>query len=186
MSSAEHGGRLSNCGIISGRDLPDVASFGPRCVTRLTADYLCELADEKKPVSRQKEEATGGQPVLMPVLGASTAALPVPTVVCPNRHFTHTFMAFDPASNCWQLGNSYSESKSWDIHDEVPYSTPLMQLPPMMACDSGVQHVPYSLVCDHQQQCDDGSDESFCVFPPCSQHKPVRCLLSAQVCIYCM
>nr|KAG5711570.1 hypothetical protein BaRGS_016752 [Batillaria attramentaria] len=35
-------------------------------------------------------------------------------------------------------------------------------------CSSGEERVPYTLVCDFRQDCSDGSDESFCVFQPCS------------------
>nr|KAG5699356.1 hypothetical protein BaRGS_008264 [Batillaria attramentaria] len=30
-----------------------------------------------------------------------------------------------------------------------------------------IEHVPYTLVCDHRSDCNDDSDEDFCVFPPC-------------------
>ena len=33
----------------------------------------------------------------------------------------------------------------------------------------------YSMVCDHRPQCGDGSNESFCVFPPCSDTTPMQC-----------
>ena len=173
-------GKLSNCGHINDQLLPDVAYFGLECAKPFDADYLCELADG------ENSERAPGQKVLLPVLVSSIAAFPVPTVVCPARHFTHTFLAFDPASKCWLRGNGDAVSRSWDIYKEMPDRVRLMQYPPMMECDTGAQHVPYSLVCDHQQQCDDGSDESFCVFLPCPDHKPIKCLLSAEVCMFCL
>jgi hypothetical protein len=45
----------------------------------------------------------------------------------------------------------------------VPITTP----PPYNACANDVQHVPYTFVCDHHDDCQDGSDEAFCVFPAC-------------------
>ena len=34
-------------------------------------------------------------------------------------------------------------------------------------CEQTGISLPYTLVCDFQRQCSDGSDENFCVFPPC-------------------
>ncbi|XP_070206294.1 G-protein coupled receptor GRL101-like [Littorina saxatilis] len=45
---------------------------------------------------------------------------------------------------------------------------------------TGSQRVPYSLVCDHRQQCADSSDETFCVFAPCSGSDPLQCATSNQ------
>ena len=76
---------------------------------------------------------------------------------CPNNSTTHTFLACDVKNACW--GEVYSASYSC--------SAPLSPHPPMMTCSNGVQHVPYTLVCDHRPDCGDGSDEDFCVFPGC-------------------
>ena len=168
---------MSNCGSFTDLQIPGIASFDFTCSHSFHTDYLCELAGDDNLASQQEQQRISSKSILMPVLSSSTASFPVPTVVCPAGHFTHSFMACDPANKCWQHRNSYVENKAPDILCRAP----LTSLPAMMACDSGVQHVPYSLVCDHQQQCDDGSDEDFCVFPACSKGKPLKCVLSAQV-----
>ena len=178
-------GILSNCGRFYKNNLPGVANFQLACSFTANADYLCELVGEENLATKQDEQRTSGQSILMPVLSSSTASFPVPTVVCPAKHFTHSFIACDPDNKCWPLSNNYVETLT--MAREVPLDVPceadgLTSFLALMACDSGVQHVPYSLVCDHQQQCDDGSDESFCIFPPCSKQKPVKCMKSAQVC----
>ncbi|XP_070206255.1 G-protein coupled receptor GRL101-like [Littorina saxatilis] len=56
----------------------------------------------------------------------------------------------------------------------------MTSLPAMFKCSAGSQRVPYSLVCDHRQQCADSSDENFCVFAPCSGSTPLQCATSTQ------
>ena len=57
----------------------------------------------------------------------------------------------------------------------------MTSLPAMFTCSSGGQRVSYSMVCDHRPQCGDGSHESFCVFPPCSDTTTLQCGTSTQV-----
>nr|KAG5710982.1 hypothetical protein BaRGS_013716 [Batillaria attramentaria] len=38
-----------------------------------------------------------------------------------------------------------------------------------------IEHVPYTLVCDHRSDCKDDSDEDFCVFPPCDPFLQYHC-----------
>ena len=54
--------------------------------------------------------------------------------------------------------------------------------PPSFQCQSETQRVPYSLVCDHRQDCLDGSDETFCTFLPCYLHYQFQ-RLNKQVCL---
>ena len=166
-----------HCGRFSAKLGVDTISMSEDCAVPVKSDYLCELDHE----TWQEEERRSDPGVLLPVLTSSTASFPVPTVLCPEKHFTHTFLVFDPKSACWHRHDDFAKNETWDV-----YFAPLKSLLAMMACDSGRQHVPYSLVCDHQQQCADGSDESFCVFAPCSQSKPLKCLLSDQVWTVCL
>ena len=84
---------------------------------------------------------------------------------CPDAHVTHTFLACDVESACWAL----------DFSTSVSCSAPLTPLPPSFTCNNGVQHVPYTLVCDHRSDCSDRSDERFCVFTPCNVTSQFEC-----------
>ncbi|KAK7493412.1 hypothetical protein BaRGS_00015312, partial [Batillaria attramentaria] len=86
-------------------------------------------------------------------------------VTCPKNHTAHDFLACDVKSGCW--GKGYGPSYVCDA--------PMTPLPPSLACASGMEFVPYTLVCDHRPDCEDGSDEEFCVFPPCDPLEQTRC-----------
>ncbi|XP_076464779.1 uncharacterized protein LOC143296633 [Babylonia areolata] len=79
-------------------------------------------------------------------------------VTCPSGHVTQTFMACDVKSVCW-ANQIDASTEACDYHVTPP--------PPSMECMNGVDHVPYTLVCDHRPDCSDNSDENFCVFPSC-------------------
>ncbi|KAK7487373.1 hypothetical protein BaRGS_00021335, partial [Batillaria attramentaria] len=83
----------------------------------------------------------------------------VAVTVCPEGHMTRTFLSCDASTHCG-------------------VSKPLMACPtqhsgeiPMFVCDNGVQTLHYTLVCDHRQDCVDGSDESFCEFASCPERQ---------------
>lgn len=78
-------------------------------------------------------------------------------VQCPSRHVTHIFLACDVNSACW--GRGYGSAFSC--------TAPLAPTPPSFTCNNDIEHVPYTLVCDHRPDCGDDSDEDFCHFPPC-------------------
>ncbi|PVD34066.1 hypothetical protein C0Q70_05328 [Pomacea canaliculata] len=79
-------------------------------------------------------------------------------VTCPSQHVTHTFLACDVRSDCWE-----------ERYDTLwSCSAPVVPVPPAFTCDSGAERVPYTLVCDHRADCSDRSDEDFCQFPPCN------------------
>ena len=94
-------------------------------------------------------------------------------VVCPLGHLTHAFLACDEKTVCVQDGYVSGGASCSAAAAAAPPA--LKPLPPSFACDNGVQRVPYTLVCDHRPDCSDGSDESFCVFPPCDIDKPFHC-----------
>ncbi|KAL8612844.1 hypothetical protein ACOMHN_038099 [Nucella lapillus] len=84
---------------------------------------------------------------------------------CLSGHVTHLFLACDLDSHCW------AESDS-----SAPCKAPLTSQPAVFSCAEGrVEGVPYSLVCDHRQDCGDGSDERFCSFPPCRAPEQFTC-----------
>ncbi|XP_076435809.1 uncharacterized protein LOC143275521 [Babylonia areolata] len=76
-------------------------------------------------------------------------------IACPNGHMTHAFLACDVASACF-------------AEDHVTCSAPLTPLPPMYRCACADERVSYTSVCDHRKDCQDNSDEEFCVFPACT------------------
>ena len=87
-----------------------------------------------------------------------------PHVVCSSGHYTHRFLACDAQSHCMQRDPSGQGSGS----DETLTAVCKSILDTLFTCRNGVEHVPYSLVCDHSQDCFDSSDEDICVHPPCS------------------
>ena len=129
----------------------------------LVANFLCELpADTGNAVpeqrgknSRQRLESN-----------LSTNLFPKALFVeCPDGHMTHVYLACDVHSACFALDSSTS----------VSCPAPLKPLPPSFTCNNGVQHVPYTLVCDHRSDCSDRSDERFCVFTPCNVTSQFEC-----------
>ena len=100
-------------------------------------------------------------------------------VTCTNGHVTHAFLACDVATLCLagpDVTFSFSHT-SWALptSQSCPAHLAMSSLPPSFPCRTGEQRVPYSLVCDHQSHCLDGSDELFCTFPKCDRHTQYRC-----------
>ncbi|XP_076464729.1 uncharacterized protein LOC143296589 [Babylonia areolata] len=87
-------------------------------------------------------------------------------VICPSGHVTQMFLACDPQSACWANQIDVSTT-ACDYRGTPP--------PPSMKCLTGVDHVPYTLVCDHRPDCSDNSDENFCVFPLCHLSGMFQC-----------
>ena len=56
----------------------------------------------------------------------------------------------------------------------------IFKMSPRYTCDSGIQTVSYTLLCDRESQCGDGSDEEFCTFPSC-QIDEVQCMRDKRV-----
>ena len=99
-----------------------------------------------------------------------------PNVQLSSRHFPPSL--HDPQ----QSPSERRFSSSWTFQpspSDCP--APVTPLPPSYPCSNLVESVPFSLVCDHRKDCTDGSDESFCVHPPCAGQKLLRCGQSAQV-----
>ena len=117
------------------------------------AHYLCEK-DESSTKPNTSQERPGIQ---LPVPSNSTVYLA--HTVCPSGHWTHELLACDVQSACWQQDSFRQRSGSKTC--QYPFSE-------MFTCMSGVGRVPYSLVCDHGQDCLDNSDEDFCVHPSCT------------------
>ncbi|KAK7497049.1 hypothetical protein BaRGS_00011785, partial [Batillaria attramentaria] len=80
-------------------------------------------------------------------------------VRCPNGHIVPDFLSCDVASDC--SAESYLAS-CW---------TPAAGNIHMFVCDASLQTLPYTLVCDHREDCPGGSDEGFCVYQACPQRQ---------------
>ena len=55
---------------------------------------------------------------------------------------------------------------------------------PLFICEDGVQTLAFTLVCNHQQDCRDGSDEDRCVFEECEGFlcDNLQCIRVSEVC----
>ena len=132
--------------------------------------YFCE----KEEISQQKQTSdrdTSGNRAdqIVTVTNSSVTFKPV---TCPTGHLTHEFLACDSLSYCWQQDQpgqrSASGARSSESHCQSHFSA-------LFTCRTEVGNVPYSLVCDHVQDCQDFSDEDFCVHPSCSGSWQFEC-----------
>ena len=108
------------------------------CRESIKANVLCEVPASKT-----------SQPVVLPTPPPWTQLQDFAR--CPSGHYTHQFLACDVRARCWALDYS-----SCDLDSSPPF-----------ACNNEFERVPYTLVCDHRADCNDNSDEDFCVFSPC-------------------
>ena len=99
-------------------------------------------------------------------------SVPFTHAVCPSGHWTHEFLACDIQSACWADDDAGQSSGSETRSLTSRCQSPLSEL---FTCRNGLEHVPYSLVCDHSRDCLDFSDEDFCVHPPCSASWQFEC-----------
>ena len=80
---------------------------------------------------------------------------------CPQSHVTHTYLACDEDSACYGVSGDCAAG--------------LTSFPLPFVCYNDVEHVPYTLVCDHRSDCSDHSDEDFCHYAPCSVSSQFQC-----------
>jgi hypothetical protein len=101
-------------------------------------------------------EGPGVPPPFIPVPKTADERSNLHFTVCPSKHLTRDFLSCDPGSRC--VDNVYRDT-CW-----VAGKKPV----PKFACTRRPVTIPYTLVCDFRDDCPDGSDEAFCVHPPCS------------------
>ena len=151
-----------------------------RLYRRATA--LCER-DKSSEMTTSQNDAPRRAGIQVPVPSDSTFDLA--RTVCPSGHWTHEFLACDTQSACWQQDNVRQRRGSKTRRNMMsPCQFPFSE---MFTCTSGVGRVPYSLVCDHGQDCLDNSDEDFCVHPPCTGAWQFMCFskqVSLLVCLF--
>ena len=144
---------------------------------------LCERDQPSSEVTTSQTKAPRRAGIQVPVPSDSTVDLS--RTVCPSGHWTHEFLACDTQSACWQQDNV----RQWRGSKTRRNMTSPCQFPfsEMFTCTSGVGRVPYSLVCDHSQDCLDNSDEDFCVHPSCTGATKFECSngqVSVCVCLF--
>ena len=175
------------CAVFKGRYIKDLAD-GTYCSSIGTATaFLCELPgshsqSQKVPMGSHREEMKReGKETTFHLPYPANSTWPHFVVTCPDGHVTVSMLVCDPGSVCWQSRDGFAESEVWGVPTKTSCGVALTSLPAMMACDNSAELVPYGLVCDHLDHCGDGSDESFCVFQPCSKDLSFKCGLSSQV-----
>ena len=105
-------------------------------------------------------------------------------ISCPAKHLTFSFLACDVLSQCYVENDDViymEQSQGYHLPTPSACLANLTSLPPSLLCESGGHRVPYTLVCDHRDDCGDDSDEDFCVFPFCDTTVSVQCSSSKQV-----
>ena len=135
-----------------------------RCNSREEHVFLCEDGGSPKHNHRNHNGVSIKRNISLADLSGFSISRTY--VFCPSGHWTHRFLACDKQTACWQHDSFRKDSGSREQKNMTsPCQSPLSTL---FTCKNGVEHVPYSLVCDHSQDCRDSSDEDFCVHPPCS------------------
>ena len=152
-----------SCGILNHAGSLEIAVMS---VTRPSL-VLCEK--EVSEIGTAKNGLSGKPQVGLPKSDGDSIGFP--HVVCSSGHYTHQFLACDAQSHCMQRGPSGQGSGS----DDALMALCMSILATLFTCRNGVEHVPYSLVCDHSQDCFDSSDEDFCVHPSCSGRGLFEC-----------
>ena len=112
------------------------------------------------------------RPQRIELANPGNSTFPASHVTCRDRQVT---LAFLPCE-----GSSRDAYVSDDVRSGSPPGSADPEAPSFQ-CSNAVQHVPYTLLCDHRQDCSDNSDEDFCRFPPCSGDTPMKCGSSDQV-----
>ena len=156
---------------------------------------LCQLDVANNPSGRRLTANERELPYRRPSLQMSVSSLLVTNsafISCPKGHVTHGFLACDLPSACWLSSDAVqfaSAREGRGIPSVASCPANMTSLPPSFPCASGVQRVPYTLVCDHRADCHDNSDEDFCQYAVCSesastcdaskQVRSTRCKLSA-------
>ena len=155
------------CGVIN---YPGTVLLGS-CQDGYNTAALCERDESSTEAMTVQNDAPRRPGVQLPVPSDST--VDVAHTVCPSGHWTHEFLACDVLSACWRQDSFrlWSGSKI----KRTMTSSCLFPFTEMFTCTSGVGRVPYSLVCDHGQDCPDNSDEDFCGHPSCNGAGQFQC-----------
>ena len=114
---------------------------------------------------------TTGHRIELPVPSNSTVHFA--HTVCPSGHLTHEFLACDAKSSWWQHDSFRTWSRSQNRRNMT--SPCLFPFTELFTCKSSKEDVPYTMVCDHGKDCQDNSDEDFCIHPSCNGVGQFQC-----------
>ena len=143
---------------------------------KVHARFLCEM-------NTNPAQSTPTRKIQFPKRAAlsMTEFIDLRMTSCRDGHVTHEFLACDVQSACWARARDAADFTSCrTLRDggrtaSGSCAASLTPLPPSFPCSSGWGEVPYTLVCDHRDDCSDGSDEQFCVFPRCDGQTQFDC-----------
>ena len=150
------------------------------CNSDFLTQFLCEFHPAARTQTSLKSASTynetnknehGGIPLRHTNQKELRLRLPAITI-CPNGHVTHDFLSCDPATDC-----------SKDVFVDT-CETENGGVIPLFICEDGVQTLAFTLVCNHQEDCRDGSDEDRCVFEECEGFlcDNLQCIRVSEVC----
>ena len=110
-------------------------------------DFLCEI-----PMEADRQSQSG-----IALLEPENPASSLPGMAeCHGQEATLQFLGCGAMSSVRSPDTTVCPHNTWDL-DNLWFQ-----------CRDHGACVPYTLVCDHRPDCDDGSDEDFCSFEPCS------------------
>ena len=128
------------------------------CYISLHMHLLCKKNGPEE--AQERLHGTSGRRRIQLSKPTLSSGKSITKIVCPSGHWTREFLSCDVRSACQQTENyvRYSEIGTKPSLCLSLFST-------LFTCRAGVDRVSYSLVCDQNQDCLDGSDEDFCVHP---------------------
>ena len=144
----------------------------------MPAFQLCETD-----TTEAMDWSSSDQVLHLPPLNGSAHEIYANMVTCRSGHVTHCFLALDVSSSCWTHDDVINEGESlWQSTSLLSSCwSSMAAFPEKFVCWGSGDPLPYTLVCDHRQDCLDNSDEEFCVFPLCTGTTPLKCATSQQV-----
>ena len=166
--------KYPSCGKVS---LKGYSTFTmSECDKNILQQFICEFSPSTKPHVTRKQAAIHNNnsisfPETDPSLKELRLWLPAATR-CPDGHVTHDFLSCDPAIGCFAKTDvDTCETENGGVI-------------PLFTCEDGVQTLAFTLVCNHQQDCRDGSDEDRCVFEACEGFlcDNLQCIQFIEVC----
>ena len=145
-------------------------------IVDLPAFQLCETRTPGTIDRKTKDRALPLRP-----LNATVSENHTTMTTCSAGHKAHCFLAVDAHSACWDDDNFVRVEEALSPATSSFCWHAMAKIPVHFLCFGQKDPLPYTLVCDHRQDCLDNSDEEFCVFPPCTGDTPLRCASNQQV-----